>query len=100
MRIFAGDRMKNVMERLNVPDDMPIEQGMITKMLESAQKKVEGHHFDTRKHVLQYDDVLNRHRDVIYTKRRNILELADEDHEFTPVPALPVEVAHDGEEVR
>jgi preprotein translocase subunit SecA len=99
MRIFAGDRMKNVMERLNVPDDMPIEQGMITKMLESAQKKVEGHHFDTRKHVLQYDDVLNRHRDVIYTKRRNILELADEDHEFTPVPALPVEVAHDGEEV-
>jgi preprotein translocase subunit SecA len=48
---------------------------------------------------LQYDDVLNRHRDVIYTKRRNILELADENHVFTPVPALPVEVAHDGEEV-
>jgi len=76
MRIFAGERMKNVMERLNVPDDMPIEQKMITKMLEGAQKKVEGHHFDTRKHVLQYDDVLNRHRDVIYTKRRRILELA------------------------
>lgn len=77
MRIFAGERMKNLMERLNVPEDMPIEQKMITKMLEGAQKKVEGHHFDTRKHVLQYDDVLNRHRDVIYKKRRKILELAD-----------------------
>lgn len=76
MRIFAGERMKKVMERLNVPEDMPIEQKMITKMLESAQKKVEGHHFDTRKHVLQYDDVLNRHREVIYTKRRQILELS------------------------
>ena len=77
MRIFAGDRMKNVMERLNVPEDMPIEQKMITKMLESAQKKVEGHHFDTRKHVLQYDDVLNRHRSVIYSRRKKILELAE-----------------------
>ncbi|OIO19408.1 MAG: preprotein translocase subunit SecA [Candidatus Magasanikbacteria bacterium CG_4_9_14_0_2_um_filter_41_10] len=76
MRIFAGDRMKNVMERLKVPEDMPIEQKMITKMLESAQKKVEGHHFDTRKHVLQYDDVLNRHRSVIYGRRKKILELA------------------------
>ena len=77
MRIFAGDRMKNVMERLNVPEDMPIEQKMITKMLESAQKKVEGHHFDTRKHVLQYDDVLNRHRSVIYARRKKILELTE-----------------------
>ncbi len=78
MRIFAGERMKNVMERLKVPEDMPIEQKMITKMLEGAQKKVEGHHFDTRKHVLQYDDVLNRHRDVIYTKRRRVLELSED----------------------
>ncbi len=78
MRIFAGERMKSVMEKLKVPEDMPIEQKMITKMLEGAQKKVEGHHFDTRKHVLQYDDVLNRHRDVIYTKRRQILELAED----------------------
>jgi preprotein translocase subunit SecA len=78
MRIFAGDRLKNLMTRLNVPDDMPIEQRMITKMLETAQKKVEGHHFDTRKHVLQYDDVLNRHRAVVYKKRRQILELSRE----------------------
>ncbi len=76
MRIFAGDRLKSMMNRLKVPEDMPIEQKMVTKMLESAQKKVEGHHFDTRKHVLQYDDVLNRHRFVVYKKRRQILELA------------------------
>lgn len=75
MRIFAGDRLKNVMNRLNVPDDMPIEQGMITKILENAQKKVEGHNFDIRKHLLEYDDVLNRHRSVIYKKRKHILEL-------------------------
>ena len=75
MRIFAGDRLKTMMTRLKVPEDMPIEQKMITRMLESAQKKVEGHHFDTRKHVLQYDDVLNRHRSVTYKKRRQILEL-------------------------
>lgn len=75
MRIFAGDRLKSVMERLNVPDDMPIEQPMITKMLETAQKKVESHHYDTRKHLLEYDDVLNRHREVIYKKRRQVLDL-------------------------
>lgn len=78
MRIFAGDRLKSVMTRLKVPDNMPIEQNMITKMLENAQKKVESHYFDTRKHLLEYDDVLNRHRSVIYTKRRQILELANQ----------------------
>jgi preprotein translocase subunit SecA len=76
MRVFAGERLGTLMTRLNVPEDMPIEQKMITKMLETAQKKVEGHHFDIRKHVLQYDDVLNRHREVIYKKRRQILDLA------------------------
>ncbi|MEK7131502.1 MAG: preprotein translocase subunit SecA, partial [Patescibacteria group bacterium] len=73
MRIFAGDRIRKVMETLKVPDDMPIEQGMISRIIESAQKKVEGIHFDTRKHLLEYDDVLNRHREVIYGKRREIL---------------------------
>lgn len=76
MRIFAGDRLKGVMTRLNVPDDMPIEQRMITRMLEGAQKKVEAHHYDMRKHLLEYDDVLNRQRDVIYKKRRMVLDLA------------------------
>ncbi|MBU2542259.1 preprotein translocase subunit SecA [Patescibacteria group bacterium] len=82
MRIFAGDRLKNVMERLKVPEDMPIEQKMITKMLEGAQKKVEGHNFDIRKHLLEYDDVLNKHREVIYKKRRQILELSRTGHEL------------------
>jgi preprotein translocase subunit SecA len=76
MRIFAGDRLKSVMNRFNIPDDMPIEQKMITRILESAQKKVESHHFDTRKHLLSYDDVLNKQRDVIYKKRREILDAA------------------------
>ena len=73
MRIFAGERIRGVMETLKVPDDMPIEQRMITRIIESAQKKVEGMHFDTRKHLLEYDDVLNRHREVIYGKRREVL---------------------------
>ncbi len=77
MRIFAGDRLKSVMTRLNVPDDMPIEQNMISRILENAQKKVEGHNFDIRKHLLEYDDVLNRHRNVVYKKRKNTLELYD-----------------------
>ncbi len=73
MRIFAGDRIRSVMETLKVPEDMPIEQKMISRIIESAQKKVEGMHFDSRKHLLEYDDVLNRHREVIYGKRREIL---------------------------
>ncbi len=81
MRIFAGDRLKNVMDRLNVPEDMPIEQKMITKMLENAQKKVESHHYDSRKHLLEYDDVLNRQRQAIYTRRREILEVSSGQHE-------------------
>ena len=75
MRVFGGDRMKNLMTTLKVPEDMPIEMKMITRSLEKAQERVEGHHFDSRKHVLQYDDVLNRHREVIYSRRRRILEL-------------------------
>ncbi|MEK7084079.1 MAG: preprotein translocase subunit SecA [Patescibacteria group bacterium] len=81
MRIFGGDRLKSVMSRLKVPDTMPIEQGLITKILEAAQKKVEGHNFDIRKHVLQYDDVLNRHRDTMYRKRREILDAGIQEEE-------------------
>lgn len=75
MRIFAGDRIRGVMQTLRVPDDMPIENRTISKIIQSAQRKVEGYHFDTRKHLLEYDDVLNRHREVIYGKRREILEI-------------------------
>ncbi len=74
MRIFAGDRIRAVMQTLRVPDDMPIEQKSITKIIESAQRKVEGFHFDMRKHLIEYDDVLNKHREVVYGKRRKILE--------------------------
>ena len=76
VRVFAGDRLKNAMNFLKVPEDFPIEQKSITRIIESAQKKVEGFHFDNRKHVLEYDDVLNRHRDVIYKRRKQILNLA------------------------
>ncbi len=96
MRVFAGDRLKAVMTRLNVPENMPIEQPMISKMLESAQKKVEGFHFDSRKHVLQYDDVLNRHRNVIYKKRRQILELAAK-QEGKLAPEMQLVLPEEGE---
>jgi len=77
MRIFGSDRMKNMMDRLGLPDDMPIENKVITKSIESAQKKVESHHFDTRKHLVEYDDIINKHREVIYAKRNELLEIAD-----------------------
>jgi preprotein translocase subunit SecA len=77
MRIFGGDRLKGIMERLGLPEDMPIENGMISKSIESSQKKVEGHNFDMRKHLVEYDDVMNSHRKYVYTKRRNILEAAE-----------------------
>ncbi len=74
MRIFGGDRMKGLMERMGLPEDMPIENGMISRSLESAQSKVEGHNFDIRKHLVEYDTVMNTHRDIMYKKRRAILE--------------------------
>jgi len=74
MRLFGGDRLKVMMERLNVPDDTPLQNGMVTRSIEGAQKRVEGHHFDMRKHVLQYDDVMNKHRDIIYKRRQKILQ--------------------------
>lgn len=77
MRIFGGDRMKRTMEMLKVPNDMPIESGIISKSVESAQKKVEGNNFDTRKHLVEYDDVINKHREAIYHRRREILEIAE-----------------------
>ncbi|MFH1781669.1 MAG: preprotein translocase subunit SecA [Patescibacteria group bacterium] len=75
MRIFGSERMKAIMTTLKVPEDMPIENKIISKSIEASQKKVEGHHFDARKHVVEYDDVLNKHREVIYKKRDNILSL-------------------------
>jgi len=83
MRIFGGDKMKNLMTTLKVPDDMPIENKMISKSIESAQKKVEGNNFDIRKHLVEYDDVINKHRMSIYKLRREILETAEAADETT-----------------
>ncbi|MFA5086802.1 MAG: preprotein translocase subunit SecA [Candidatus Paceibacterota bacterium] len=74
IRIFGGDRIMGIMERFNMPDDMPIENGFISKSIESAQSKIEGANFDSRKRTLEYDDVLNKHREVIYKKRVDIIE--------------------------
>ena len=73
MRRFAGDRLKNMMNTMGLPDDEPIESGAISKMIESAQTKIEGFNFDIRKHVLEYDDVMNRQREVTYRRRREAL---------------------------
>ena len=77
MRIFGGDRIKNLMERLKVPEDQPIENKIISKAIESAQAKIEGFNFDARKHVLEYDDVVNKQREVIYKKRKEVLKSED-----------------------
>lgn len=73
MRVFAADTVKSMMGRLGIPEDQPIENGLITRSLESAQKKIEGFNFDARKHVLAYDDVLNRQRHSVYDRRRKLL---------------------------
>lgn len=73
MRIFSGERIAGIMHRLGVDDDVPIENRVISKSLEGAQKKVEGYNFDARKNVVQYDDVMNRHRKATYAMRREIL---------------------------
>jgi preprotein translocase subunit SecA len=74
MRIFGGDRMKNLMTTLRVPEDMPIENKLISRSIESAQMKVEGNNFDIRKHLVEYDDVINKHREAIYKKRNEVLK--------------------------
>jgi preprotein translocase subunit SecA len=77
MRRFAPDWLPGMMSRLGMEEDMPIESGWVSKAIETAQTKVEGHNFDIRKHVVDYDDVMNTQRDVIYTERRKILEGAN-----------------------
>jgi preprotein translocase subunit SecA len=77
MRLFGGDRIARMMERLQVPDDEPIEHGLVTRAIENAQKKVEVYHFNIRKQVLEYDDVMNKQREIIYAERRKVLEGAD-----------------------
>ncbi len=98
MRIFQGERVANLMDRLGVDEDMPIQNRAVSKTLEAAQKRVEGYNYDTRKNVVQYDNVINRHRKVVYIIRREILQgenikpeidklIADSVTELTDVPA-------------
>jgi preprotein translocase subunit SecA len=74
MRIFGGEKIVGLMEMLNVEEDMAIEAGIVSRSIESAQKKVEVYHFDIRKHVLEYDDVMNKQRELFYKQRRKVLE--------------------------
>ena len=80
MQRFGGDRVKSLMERISPEDDMPIEVGLLTKQIEGAQKRVEAYNFDIRKNVLQYDDVMNRQRELIYGQRRKVL-MGEDIHE-------------------
>lgn len=82
MRIFNGEMIQKVMERLNVPEEEPITAGMVTRSIEGAQKKVEGHNFDIRKHLLEYDDVMNKQRMIIYGLRKKILSSQDLTSEY------------------
>ncbi len=82
MRIFGSERVKKMMDTLGIDDATPIESKMVTKALEKSQQRVEGHHFDTRKHVLEYDDVLNKHRSAIYAERREFMASVEKAHEL------------------
>lgn len=73
MRLFGGDRIMPMVERLGLKDDEPLQAGMLTKQIESAQKRIEGRNFEIRKHVLEYDNVMNRQREIIYGQRRRVL---------------------------
>ena len=77
MRIFGGEQVSKVMDFLKMPEDVPIEHGLVSKAIEGAQKKVEGHNFDMRKHTVEYDDVMNQQRQIIYEIRKKVLEAAE-----------------------
>jgi preprotein translocase subunit SecA len=77
MRLFGGDRIKNMMTSMNAEDDMDITSGMVSKAIERAQRKVEIYHFNIRKQVLEYDDVMNNQRKIVYAERRKVLEGED-----------------------
>jgi len=77
LRIFGSDRISGILDKLGMDEDEPIEHNMISKAIENAQRKVEGHNFDIRKHLLEYDDVMNKQREVIYQQRREALDSKD-----------------------
>ena len=91
MRIFQGDRIAGLMSRLGVAEDVPIQNKAVSKTLESAQKRIEGFNFDSRKNVVQYDNVINRHRKVVYGMRRKILDGENIHHEIERLMKTTVE---------
>jgi preprotein translocase subunit SecA len=85
MRIFGGERMQNLMLRLGMEEDVPIESGLISKRIASAQEAVEAQHFASRKHLLEYDDVMNKQRQAVYGMRRQLLEGTDQTERITEI---------------
>ncbi len=103
LRIFGSGRISGIMDKLGMEEDEPIEHGMISRAIENAQRKVEGHNFDIRKHLLEYDDVMNKQREVIYEQRRELLrgdDISDvlEDMKDDIVQEIVSEIAHDKRE--
>ena len=86
MRVFGSEKMKSVMDTFGIAEDMPIENSFISKQLEGAQKKIEGYNFDLRKHILDYDDVMNKQREAIYKRRKDILEATKRVEENAELP--------------
>ena len=101
LRIFGSDRISGIMDKLGMEEDEPIEHTMISRAIENAQRKVEGHNFDIRKHLLEYDDVMNKQREVIYRQRREVLG-SDDVHEVVTdmLPELAEMVAQEFAETR
>jgi preprotein translocase subunit SecA len=85
MRIFAADKISNIMQRLGMEEGVPIESRLVSRQIESAQKRVEAQHFSARKHVLEYDDVMNKQREAIYGLRKKLLEQGDQKEHVTEV---------------
>jgi preprotein translocase subunit SecA len=82
MRLFGGDQVAKLMTFFNMPENVPLEHGMVSRAIEQAQTKVEGFNFDARKHMVEYDDVMNKQREIIYRRRRRVLELAPDSLEL------------------
>jgi preprotein translocase SecA subunit len=102
LRIFGADRMQNLMQKLGMEEGVPIEHRFVTRAIRNAQEKVEAHNFDIRKHLLEYDDVLNKQREVIYARRRELLseeDLGETAHEMAEGLAEELVAAHCSDEV-
>ena len=81
MRLFGGETIAGIMTRFNMPEDVPLSHGIVSRAIEQAQSKVERFNFDIRKHLVEYDDVLNKQREIIYKRRRRILEASSDSKE-------------------